>query len=97
MGLICGGDVLAGMQDEITRLVGRDVYSNNGVFVGRVEDVQLDIDDRRISGLALGDSNDELFEQNGNKGVIIPYRWVSAVGDIVIIKDIIERLKARDE
>lgn len=57
----------------------------------------MDIEDRRISGLALGDSNDELFEQNGNKGVIIPYRWVSAVGDIVIIKDIIERLKARDE
>ena len=84
------------MQDEITRLVGRDVYSNNGVFVGRIEDVQLDIDDRRIAGLALGESNDELFDAGGEKGVIIPYRWVSAVGDIVIIKDIIERLKARD-
>jgi sporulation protein YlmC with PRC-barrel domain len=84
------------MQDEITRLVGRDVYSNNGVFVGQIEDVQMDIEERRIAGLALGESNDELFEANGDKGVIIPYRWVSAVGDIVIIKDIIERLKARE-
>jgi len=88
---------LADMQDEITRLVGRNVYSNNGVFVGRVEDVQLDIDERRISGLALGESNEELFDTNGDKGIIIPYRWVSAVGDIVIIKDIIERLRAREE
>jgi len=88
---------VCGMQDEITRLVGREVYSDNGVFVGRIEDVQIDTDERTISGLALGESNDELFEQEGNKGVIIPYRWVSAVGDIVIIKDIIERLKAREE
>lgn len=83
------------MQDEITRLIGRDVYSNNGVYVGEVEDVQLETDDRRISGLALGDINEELFDQDDQKGVIIPYRWVSAVGDIVIIKDIIEQLKAR--
>jgi sporulation protein YlmC with PRC-barrel domain len=83
------------MQDEITRLIGRDVYSNNGVYVGEVEDVQLETDDRRISGLALGDINEELFDQEDQKGVIIPYRWVSAVGDIVIIKDIIEQLKAR--
>lgn len=83
------------MQDEITRLIGREVYSNNGVFVGEIEDVQLETDDRRISGLALGDINEDLFDQDERKGVIIPYRWVSAVGDVVIIKDIIEQLKAR--
>ncbi|MFB6284736.1 MAG: PRC-barrel domain-containing protein [Halobacteria archaeon] len=85
------------MQDEITRFVGREVYSNNGVFVGEIEDVQLDTDERRISGLALGRVNEELFEKNQEKGVIIPYRWVSAVGDIVIIKDIIEQIRARNE
>ncbi len=83
--------------DDITRLIGRDVYSNNGVFVGHVEDVRLDTDERRISGLALGNANKELFDQEDGKGVIIPYRWVSAVGDIVIIKDVIERLRARTE
>ena len=85
------------MDDEITRFVGREVYSNNGVFVGEVEDIQLDTDERRISGLALGRVNEELFDKNKQKGVIIPYRWVSAVGDIVIIKDIIERLRAKDD
>ncbi|MDY7081289.1 MAG: PRC-barrel domain-containing protein [Halobacteria archaeon] len=83
------------MQDEITRLIGRDVYSNNGVFVGHVEDVQIETDDRRISGIALGEVNEEIFDNEEEKGVIIPYRWVSSVGDIIIIKDIVERLKAR--
>ena len=33
--------------EEITTLVGREVYSNNGVFVGEVEDVRLDLKERR--------------------------------------------------
>jgi len=84
---------------EITALVGREVYSNNGVFVGEVEDVRLDLGQEQVTGLALGDLNSELFQGNietGN-GVMIPYRWVRAVGDVVLINDIIERLKGPEE
>lgn len=85
------------MDDEISQLVGRDVYSTNGVFVGHVEDVQLEINEKVISGLALNEINEELLEREEGKGVIIPYRWVSAVGDIVIIKDVVEQIKAQAE
>ena len=79
---------------EITSLVGREVYSNNGVFVGEVEDIRLDLEREVVTGLALGDVNHELFNTRaaGSKGVIVPYRWVRAVGDIVLINDIVERL-----
>jgi len=79
---------------EITSLVGREVYSNNGVFVGEVEDVRLDLDARSVTGLALAELNRELFagRVDGNSGVIVPYRWVRAVGDVVLINDVIERL-----
>ena len=79
---------------EITSLVGREVYSNNGVFVGEIEDVRLDLDARAVTGLALAELNHELFagRVNGNTGVIVPYRWVRAVGDVVLINDVIERL-----
>jgi len=41
--------------EEITSLVGREVYSNNGVFVGEIEDVRrLDLDAQAVTGLALG-------------------------------------------
>ncbi|MFC6785879.1 PRC-barrel domain-containing protein [Halobaculum halobium] len=80
---------------EITTLVGREVYSNNGVFVGEVEDVRLDLDSQVVTGLALSQLSDELFTSRiePGKGVMIPYRWVRAVGDVILINDTIERLK----
>jgi len=84
---------------EITSLVGREVYSNNGVFVGEVEDLRLNLDTEVVNGLALSTLNPELFEEHdtGAKGVIVPYRWVRSVGDVVLINDVVERLKEEEE
>jgi sporulation protein YlmC with PRC-barrel domain len=84
---------------EITTLVGREVYSNNGVFVGEVEDVRLDLDQELVTGLALAELNDELFADHipSGKGVMIPYRWVRAVGDVVLINDVVERLETEED
>ena len=83
---------------EITTLVGREMYSKNGVFVGEVEDIRLDLDRQTVTGLALHQLNNELFgaEVRSARGVIIPYRWVQAVGDVVIVNDIVERLRQSD-
>jgi sporulation protein YlmC with PRC-barrel domain len=80
---------------DITTLIGRDVYSNNGVFIGEIEDVRLDLDAERVTGLAMTALNDELFANvvRGARGVIIPYRWVRAVGDVVLVHDLVERPK----
>jgi sporulation protein YlmC with PRC-barrel domain len=85
--------------EEITSLVGREVYSNNGIFVGEIEDVRLDLDAQAVTGLALAELNRELFtgRVDGGSGVIVPYRWVRAVGDVVLVNDIIERLETNDE
>ena len=84
---------------EITALVGREVYSNNGVFVGEVEDVRLDLDDVKVTGLALHQVNQELFGERarGARGVIVPYDWVQAVGDVVLVSDIIERIRTPED
>ncbi len=84
---------------EITSLVGREVYSNNGVFVGEVEDIKLDLGTEIVTGLALGDPNEELFgtEVQGARGVLVPYRWVRAVGDVILVNDVVERLTTPEE
>jgi sporulation protein YlmC with PRC-barrel domain len=84
---------------EITTLVGREVYTKNGVFVGEVEDLRLDMDRQSVTGLALHQVNDELFdaEVRSSRGVILPYRWVQAVGDVVIINDVVERLESEPD
>jgi len=83
---------------EITSLVGREVYTNTGVFVGQVEDLRLNLDAEEVTGLALHELNSELFgaDVGSARGVIVPYRWVQSVGDIVIVNDIVERIQ-RDE
>ena len=84
---------------EITSLVGREVYSNNGVFLGEVEDLRLDLDTQQVTGLALADLTRELFarEAAAARGVIVPYRWVQSVGDVVITSDIVERVQQEKE
>ena len=84
---------------EITTLVGREVYTNNGVFIGQVEDIRLDLDSEEVTGLALHDLNRELFgtETASARGVIVPYRWVQAVGDVIIVNDIVERIQREKE
>jgi sporulation protein YlmC with PRC-barrel domain len=39
--------------------------------------------------------NRDLFEDRaaGSRGVIVPYRWVRSVGDIVLVNDIVERMR----
>jgi sporulation protein YlmC with PRC-barrel domain len=87
------------LPQEITTLVGREVYSNSGVFVGEVEDIRLNLDKQSVTGLALHQLNAELFdaETQAARGVILPYRWVQAVGDVIIVNEIIERVHQPEE
>ena len=84
---------------EITSLVGREVYTSTGVFLGEVEDMRLDLDTQEVTGLALHGLNREMFadELTTSRGVIVPYRWVQAVGDIIIVSDIVERIQEQNE
>ena len=43
------------MNAEITSLLDQDVYTQKGIFVGRVDDAVLDPENGVVSGLALGD------------------------------------------
>uniref|UniRef100_UPI0030BA2B4E PRC-barrel domain-containing protein n=1 Tax=Archaeoglobus fulgidus TaxID=2234 RepID=UPI0030BA2B4E len=78
------------MIGEITTFFGMRVFTDEGRYVGRVEDVILDQNTKSIRGLAISDYNKALIDSHA-KGVIIPYRVVKAVGDIIIIKDLFKR------
>ena len=84
---------------EITALIDHEVYSASGTFVGQVEDLKLDLDAEAVTGLALGDINNEMFEEYAadERGIIVPYRWVRSVGDIIIINETIERFDESEE
>ena len=62
-------------------------------------DGALDLDAEAVTGLALHQLNSELFgaETRSSRGVILPYRWVQAVGDVILVNDIVERVQNNDE
>lgn len=83
------------MHTEITSLLGLEVYTKKGIFVGKVDDAVLDPSQGALIGLAVGSVNRSIFDPDA-KGVIIPYRWIEAVGDIILMRHL-SRLKDNAE
>lgn len=69
--------------EEITRFVNLPVYTPGGTFVGNVKNVILDFNSRKLDGLLVGKTNPALVE--GGVDVAIPYRWVRAYSDILLL------------
>lgn len=84
-------------EDTIADLLGLEVYTVSGVYVGRVEDSRVDFGMKKASGLALTDVNPDVVPKNNKlrkkRGILIPYRWIHSSGDVVVVSDVFERLK----
>lgn len=78
------------MLEESNELIGLDVYGPNGIFVGKISDMVMDPGMKCVSGIIVKEVNPALSEP----GIIVcvPYAWVSAVGDIVLLKRFPTRL-----
>jgi sporulation protein YlmC with PRC-barrel domain len=69
---------------EMTELVGRQIYTPDGRLLGEVGNVVVDVDASKIDGLYVDESSPLLVDES--KPVNVPYRWVSAVNDVVLLK-----------
>lgn len=83
------------MDAEVTSFINLPVYTNQGQFVGVVSNVLLDLPKRRIGSLLLTRVSKKLVE-NG-MDVAIPYRWVAARGDILLLSHFPEQVVAAED
>ena len=81
------------MLEEISELMGLQVYTSDGIFLGNVNNVVIDLDTQKIYGLFIGDTNPLLVEDS--LPVNVPYRWVQAVGDIIILRYFPKRVSVK--
>ena len=72
------------MLGEISKIVGLDVYTPQGTFVGTVDNIVLDLKNKKIDGLFVQSPSSKLVEKR--TPVNIPFRWVQSVGDIIILR-----------
>jgi sporulation protein YlmC with PRC-barrel domain len=79
--------------EVVTSFLKLPVYDRNGVYIGHVGNVFLDMDEKRVSSLLLTNTNPSIVE--GNVDVAVPYRWVNAIGDIVILSHFPEKVTTK--
>ncbi len=77
-------------------MFGLNVYTDRGIYIGKVNDVVLEVSEKKVSGLAVSRLNPDMFDTS-KTGVVIPYRWVTAVGDVVLIRHVKDQFKKPEE
>lgn len=83
------------MLEEISEIMGMQVYTPGGIYLGNVDNLVMDMDNRLINGIFLRETNPMLVD--GSISVNIPYRWIQAIGDVVILKYFPKRVAAPRE
>jgi len=69
--------------EELSEMIGLQVYTNSGVFLGNVNNLVVDVDSGSVEGIFVQETNPLLVE--GSMAVSVPYRWIQSVGDIVVL------------
>lgn len=80
------------MDAEVTSFINLPVYTYGGRYVGVVQNVILDLPNRRVGSLLLTRTSPKLVE--GGHNVAVPYRWVASVGDIIILNNFPDKVVA---
>jgi sporulation protein YlmC with PRC-barrel domain len=78
---------------EMTELMGRQIYTPDGRLLGEVTNLVVDVEGSKIDGLYVEESSPILVEDS--RPVNVPYRWVSAVNDVVLLKYFPKRVSVK--
>ena len=78
---------------ELTELLGRQIYTPEGRLLGEVDNLVVDVEGSKIDGLYIDETSPMLVEDS--RPTNVPYRWVSAVNDVVLLKYFPKRVSVK--
>ena len=78
---------------EMTELLGRQIYTPDGRLLGEVDNVIVDVDAAKVDGLYVDETSPMLVEDS--RPTSVPYRWVAAVNDVVLLKYFPKRVSVK--
>jgi sporulation protein YlmC with PRC-barrel domain len=64
-------------------VIGKNVYTTKGRYVGRVTDVSADVDSKSVSAIEMKITGKRTG--SGTEVVLVPYELIVAIDDIVLI------------
>ena len=71
------------MNIRVSSVRGKKVYTSVGKYLGHVNSLKFDVKRNKVASLLV--KIDRRIKELQSRVVSIPYDWVTAVGDIVII------------
>ncbi|MEK6985966.1 MAG: PRC-barrel domain-containing protein [Candidatus Thermoplasmatota archaeon] len=81
------------MDAEVTSFYNLPVYTPQGRYLGVVEEVVLDLPNRRVGSILLARTSPKIVE--GGHKVAVPFRWIAAIGDIIVLNHFPDRVAAQ--
>lgn len=79
---------------EATELIGRQVYTNDARLLGEVSNLVVDMESARIDGIFISETNSLLVDDSAS--VNVPFRWVAAVNDVIILRHFPKKIRIRE-
>ncbi|ENN96044.1 PRC-barrel domain-containing protein [Methanocaldococcus villosus KIN24-T80] len=77
------------MPIRVKDILDKHVYTTKAMYVGKVYDVMVDVENGVIKGLILSDISKGClkdFVSDPTKKVVIPYGLITAIGNIILVK-----------
>ncbi|MCX6818654.1 MAG: PRC-barrel domain-containing protein [Candidatus Aenigmarchaeota archaeon] len=76
--------------ESFSNMTKKDVFTNKGVYCGKIADIGLDFEKFRVKSLVIDAVKGSFLASlvGDKKGIVVPFAMVQSVGDVVIIKHI---------
>ena len=80
---------------KIIDILKKDVFTEKGMYCGKINDVQIDFSKFRIKSFVVETAKESFLSKvvGSKKGVIIPFSMIKSIGDIVITTNIPESIE----
>ncbi|HXY87936.1 MAG TPA: PRC-barrel domain-containing protein [Candidatus Acidoferrales bacterium] len=82
------------MRIELTQIMDLNVYTDKGEYIGKVEDIKIDTNEKKVTGIVVGDVNHNLFDIK-YRFIVIPYRFAKSIADIIVVSSVVKTLISR--
>lgn len=80
------------MLETISNIIGLEIYTPDGLFVGVVDEVTINLTTMDAYGLYVEVANPALVDEGVS--ISIPFSWVRGIGDAVILRTFPARVSA---
>jgi len=74
---------------DFSDIVDKEVYTEKGSFCGEIKDVEMELGKFAVRAVVVAAEKGSYLAEKvgGAKNVVIPYRMIESIDDIIIMKD----------